>query len=98
MYKFIVEEEYEQFLQDIKVSQPFSFKRYIDESAYEDEYSQNDIHKAQDIFVNKAKEYLHRYYPGQYIVSCSYCVFIMTPEAAKKHNVSERTIDLFTVK
>lgn len=96
MYE-IVEDEYSQFLQDISDGS-MTFGRYIHESEYEDEYSHNDINEAQDKFIEKVTEYLHENYPGKYIVSGGWCVFVMTPDRARESHVSERTIELFTVK
>lgn len=95
MYE-IVEDEYNQFLQDI-TDGSMIFGRYIDESEYEDEYSHNDIDEAQDKFIEKVREYLHENYPGKYVVSGGWCVFVMTPDRARESQVSERTIELFTV-
>lgn len=96
MYE-IVEEEYQQFLQDMKNEDKIVFGRYIDESDYEDEYCHNDIYNAQSMFIEKVKEYLHENYPGEYIVSSGYCVFIMTLERARESHISEKSIEIFTV-
>lgn len=96
MYE-IVEDEYSQFLRDIS-NGPMIFERYIDELEYEDEYSHNDIDEAQDKFIEKVREYLHENYPGKYVVSGGWCVFVMTPDRARESHISERTIELFTVK
>ena len=96
MYE-ILEDEYNQFLQDI-ADGSMIFGRYIDESEYEDEYSHNDINEAQDKFIEKVREYLHENYPGKYVVSGGWCVFVMTPDRARESHVLERTIELFTVK
>ena len=88
MYE-IVEEEYQQFLYDIEVEGSLVFGRYIDESNYEDEYSHNDIEQAQGLFMEKVRKYLHENYPSKYVVSDSYCVFVMTPERARESNISE---------
>ena len=61
MYE-IIEDEYNQFLQDM-ADGSMIFGRYIDESEYEDEYSHNDIDEAQDKFIEKVREYLHENYP-----------------------------------
>ena len=90
-----LEDEYELFLDDMKREETFC--RYIDESEYEDEYSHNDIDEAQDKFIEKVREYLHENYPGKYVVSGGWCVFVMTPDRARESHVSERTIELFTV-
>lgn len=96
MYE-IVEDEYNQFLQDM-ADGSMIFGRYIDELEYEDEYSHNDIDEAQDTFIEKISEYLHENYPGKYVVSGGCCVFVMTPDRARESHISERTIELFTVK
>ena len=70
----------------------------IDESDYEDEYSHNNIEEAQGLFIEKVKNYLHNNHPNKYVVSSGWCVFIMTPERARQSNISEKTIELFTVK
>jgi hypothetical protein len=93
----IVEEEYQQFLQDMKEDEPMVFGRYINESEYEDEYSHNDIEDAQAELVEKIRAYLHENCPGKYIVSDGWCVFVMTPERAKESHISERTIQLSIV-
>lgn len=93
----IVKYEYEQFLNDI-ADGSMAFRRYINESHYEDEYSHNDIEKAQDLFIKMVKNYLHNNHPNKYVVSSDWCVFIMTPERARQSNISEKTIELFTVK
>ena len=96
MYE-IVENEYSRFLQDVKDGSMI-FVKYIDESEYEDEYSYNDIGKAQGKFIEKVKEYLHENYPGKYVVSGGWCVFVMTPDRARESHVPEKIIELFTVK
>ena len=93
MINEIVEYEYEQFLNDMSDGS-MVFGRYIDESNYEDEYSHNDIEEAQGLFIEKVKNYLQ----NKYIVSSGWCVFVMTPERARQSNISEKTIELFTVK
>lgn len=96
MYE-IIEEEYQQFLQDMRDGKPMVFGRYINESEYEDEYSHNDIEDAQAELVKKIRSYLHENCPGKYVVSGVWCVFVMTPERARESHISERTIELFTV-
>lgn len=93
----IVEQEYRQFLADIK-TKTFVCGRYIDESHYEDEYSHNDIEEAQAFFMKKVKAYLHEKYPGNYVMVRSYCVFIVTPEWGRERNWPEEKIIQFTVK
>lgn len=97
MINEIVEYEYEQFLNDMSDGS-MTFGRYIDESDYEDEYSHNNIEEAKGLFIEKVKNYLHNNHPNKYVVSSGWCVFIMTPERARQSNISEKTIELFTVK
>ena len=93
----IVEEEYQQFLQDMEDGS-LVFGRYIDEAEYEYEYSHNDIEEAQSIFMKNIKEYLHINIPNKYMVSAGYCVFVITPERARKSNVSEQRIKALLVR
>lgn len=95
MYE-IIECEYNQFLEDIS-SDLMTVGRYIDEDTYEDEYSHNDINAAQELLIEKITDYLLKNFPGKYIVSSGWCVFVMTLEEARKRHVSERTIELCIV-
>lgn len=93
----IAEEEYLLFLQDMKDG-AMILGRYVDESEYEDEYSHNEIRKAQGLFIEMVRTYLHENYPGKFVVKADgYCVFIVTPQKAKEHILSEETIQAFTV-
>ena len=92
-----IEEEYEQFLEDIK-DRGYIFGAYMDESDYEDEYSHNAIDEAMGILQNKIREYLHKNRPNEFVVSSGWCVHVMTPDRARKSNVSERTIQLHLVR
>lgn len=80
-----LEYEYNNFLEDMKNGDTFC--RYMDEDEYEDEYSHNEIYEYQYKLLNKIKEYLKENKPSQYIVSCSWCVFVMTIDEAKKRNM-----------
>lgn len=97
MINEIVEYEYEQFLNDISDGS-MTFGIYINESNYEDEYSYDDIEEAQGLFIKKVKNYLHNNCPNEYVVSSCWCVFVMTPERARQSNISEKIIELCTVK
>ena len=92
-----IEEEFEKFLEDIK-NNGFIFGAYMDETGYEDEYSHNEIDKAMGALQEKIREYLHKNRPGEFVVSSSWCVHVMTPERARQSKVSERTIEKFLVK
>lgn len=48
--------------------------------------------------MKKIKEYLHINIPNKYMVSVGYCVFVMTPERARKSNVSEQRIKALLVR
>lgn len=92
-----IEEEYKQFLEDIKDS-GFIFGRYMDELEYEDEYSHNAIDEAMGELQKKMRVYLHENRPGEFIIVSDYCVRVMTVEKAKELNVCERTIELRIVR
>lgn len=96
MYE-IVEQEYQKFLYDIGDNGELKFGRYVDESDYEDEYSHDEIEVAKGAFNEKVKVFLHENYPGKYVVSISYCVFVMTKDSARGRKFSEKTIRLFTI-
>lgn len=92
-----IEEEYNQFLEDIK-DPGFIFGRYMNVCEYEDEYSHNEIGEAAGILAEKIRTYLHENRPDEFIVGTDYCVRVMTPERARQANISERTIDLRIVR
>lgn len=94
---FEIEEEYKQFLEDIKDS-GFIFGAYMDETEYEDEYSHNAIDEAMEILQEKIRTYLHENRPGEFIVSSGWCVHVMTPDRARQSRIYERTIENFLVK
>lgn len=94
---FEIEEEYNQFLEDIKDS-GFVFGTYMDESKYEDEYSHNAIDEAMYILKVQIRDYLHENRPGEFVVSSDWCVHVMTPDRARQSRISERTIEMFLVK
>lgn len=90
-------EAFEDLKDDIE-NNDFIETKYLDTWDFEDEYSHNHIDENRDKFIEKVKEYLHENYPGKYVVSGSWCVFVMTPDRARESHISERTIELFTVK
>ncbi len=94
---FEIEEEYKQFLKNIKDS-GYIFGAYMDETEYEDEYSHNAIDEAMGVLQEKIRAYLHENRPGEFVVSSGWCVHVMTPERARQSRVSERTIENFLVK
>lgn len=87
-----IEYEYNDFLKDIKVS-GFISGKYMDETAYEDEYSHNDINKATGILQEKIIAYLHENRPGEFVVISDWCLHVLTLDMAKKLGVSEMTIE-----
>lgn len=82
-----VQEEFNCFLNDMKSG--LAFGRYLDEDAYEDEYSNNDIKKMQSQLLTEIRKWLLENKPGEYLANNSYCVFVMTPEEAEKRNVTK---------
>lgn len=92
-----VEYEYNQFLEDLKEG-GFIFGAYMDETEYEDEYSRNAIDEAMGILQDKIRAYLHENRPNEFVVSSSWCVYVMTPERARQSRVSEKTIENFLVR
>lgn len=94
---FEIEEEYKQFLEDIKDS-GFIFGAYMDETEYEDEYSHNAIDEAMGILQKKIRKYLHENRPGEFVVISDWCVHVLAKERAEQLNVSERTIELRLVR
>ncbi len=92
----IVEEEFQQFLADIKNGY-FALGAYLDESDYEDEDSHNDIDDMQNEFMERVKEYLHEHHPRKYFISSGWCVHVMTVERAKESKINNRHIELHTI-
>lgn len=92
-----IEDEYQQFLEDIKDS-GFIFGAYMDETEYEDDYSHNAIDEAMEVLQEKIKTYLHENRPGEFVVSSGWCVHVMTPDRARQSRISERTIENFLVR
>lgn len=95
--KLEIEEEYQQFLEDIKDS-GYIFGVYMDEAEYEDDYSHNIIDEAMEILQEKNRAYLHENRPGEFVVSSGWCVHVMTPQRAKQSNVMESMIQNFIVR
>lgn len=77
--------EFEQFKYDL--NERLVFGRYLIDYEYEDEYSHNEIHKAQTILIQQIKEYLHNKYPNEYVVMRGFAIFVMTVEEAKRRNL-----------
>ena len=91
MYE-ILDYEYELFLKDMESGETFC--QYVDESAYEDDYSHNTIEKAQDNFIKKATKWLRENKPNQYVITDGWCVFVMTIEEAEKRNLLDINDDI----
>lgn len=90
-----LEYEFEEFKRDF-TNRNFVFGKYFDEIEYEDDYSHNEIHEYQSKFIDKVKDYLHKNAPNKYIITCSYCVFIMSVDEARRRNITK--IDLKIVR
>lgn len=86
-----IEDEYQQFLEDIKDS-GFTFGTYMDETEYEDDYSRNSIGNAMGILEKKIREYLHKNRPGEFVVYSDWSVHVMKKEKAKEVGMLERAI------
>lgn len=80
-----MKEEFDRFLSDMEGGKTYG--RYLDEIGYGDDYSHDEIRESQLLFTQKVREWLHEHRPGQFLVSCSYCVFVMTAEEAKIRGV-----------
>ena len=85
MYEELLE-EIEEFYKDVN-DNDFKFGRYIIEDDYEDECSHNEIYEYQNIFIDKAREYLHQHFPNKFIISRNYCVMVMTVTEAKSKGI-----------
>lgn len=82
-----LQEEFDFFLQDMASGR--SFGKYLEEDAYEDDYSHNDIEKMQAQFVFEIRKWLHENKPGEYIAKgFDYCVLVMTPAEAEKRLIT----------
>ena len=93
----ILEYEYSRFLQELHDGS-IVFGRYVDEDEWEDDYSHNEINMAKELFIEKATDYLHKNYPGKYLITDGWCVFIMTPERAKETKLSKSIINDLIIK
>lgn len=87
-----IEEEYQQFLEDIKDGS-FTFSAYMDETEYEDEYSHNSIGQAMEVLENKVKEHLQENNPGEFIVYSDWSVHVMKKEKAEEIGLRKRLIE-----
>lgn len=77
MYSHIVNKEMDR-LKKVKNNKLYSDKsnNFLINYEWEEEYSHNEIRKMQREFMERAKEYLSKECPGQYIVYCDWCVHI----------------------
>ena len=78
--------EFDLFLKDVSKSD-FCLGEYMSEFDYEDNFSHNEIEEAQCILVGKIKDYLMEHFPGKYVVTGGYCVFVLTIEEAQKRSL-----------
>lgn len=85
------DEEYiDENLEELKESiESNTFKKdccnnFISYDELEDEYSYNEIGYAQEMFMQKAREYLSKNYPGEYAIWCDWCVHITTVETYRE--------------
>lgn len=94
----IIDREFQLFLNDIQTKDSIKIKRYVNETYYENKYSEDEINDAKNLFIKKVKEYMHIHCPEKYIVFDGCCVMILTIEEAKLRKISKGTIELFVVK
>ena len=57
---------------------------FIANSDLEDDFSHNEIGEAQEMFMQKVKEFLSNGYPGKYAMWCDWCVHITTAAIYRK--------------
>lgn len=81
-------EEYEEFINDITCGTSDEYV-YLDEMYYEDEYSHNDIHRAQEDFMYDVREYLREYYPNIWCVYSDWAVHVIKADSAKSTRIKE---------
>lgn len=93
----IFEEEYDRFLQEINGGS-MAIGRYVDENEYEDDYSNNEINAAKELFIEKTTKFLHKNYPGRYLVVDGWAIFVMTSERADETTLSPVTINELIIK
>lgn len=73
---------------------------FISYDELEDEFSHTEIEYAQEMFMQKAREYLSKNHPGEYAIWCDWCVHISTVETyreimwAKDNTYREKYIGL----
>lgn len=87
-----IEEEYQQFLEDINDSR-FIFGAYMDEAEYEDEYSHKSIGRAMEVLENKITEYLHENRPGGFIVYSDWSIHVVKKDKAEEMELRKSLID-----
>lgn len=77
-----IEEEYRQFLEDIKDSS-LVFATYMNKIEYVNEYPGNTIDEAMEILKEKIKTYLCDNRPGEFEVSCGKCIYVKVLDTRK---------------
>ena len=73
-------------LKDMVVNNTFSKNKcnnFISYEELEEEFNHTEISCAQEMFVQKAKEFLSNY-PNQYAIWCDWCVHIATVDFYRK--------------
>lgn len=77
-----IEEEYRQFLDDIK-DNSLVFAAYMDKTEYGDEYTCNTIKEAARILQEKINTYLCENRPGEFETNCGKCVYVTALDTRK---------------
>lgn len=79
-----LEYEFQCFLEDMEHGETIG--RYFEEDAYEDDYSHNQIDEFMDKLEEKIRQWLHENKPGKYLVSSSWCVWVISKEEAMRRS------------
>jgi hypothetical protein len=86
MYDDIIQEEMENLIHLLTTDKINKNKsnNFLDETNLEDDFNKTQISEMHYKFKKQAEEYLNKYYSGQYLVFCDWCVHVCTVEFHKK--------------
>lgn len=87
MFNDIIEDEIQKLKEMVENNELLNDKsnNFISDDDWEDEFSHNDIGEMQEMFMEKAKEYLLEKCKGKYIIYSDWCVHICSVEFFDKH-------------
>lgn len=94
--QFEIEEEYNQFLEDIK-DPDFVLGRYMDKHKYERIFPYNSIYEATELLQNKIRKYLQKNRPNEFVIISDWCINVLRCDRAKQLFIKRR-IDLRLVR